>query len=42
VDHATAYREAKVRLFAVRESAAAQAQAGAVLQRHGSRRGRRA
>jgi len=42
VDHATAYREAKVRLFAVRESAAAQAEAAGVLERHASRRGRRA
>jgi deoxyribodipyrimidine photo-lyase len=42
VDHATAYREAKARLFSVRESAAARAEASTVLERHGSRRGRRA
>jgi deoxyribodipyrimidine photo-lyase len=42
VDHVTAYREAKARLFAVRESAAARAEASTVLDRHGSRRGRRA
>lgn len=37
VDHATAYREAKARLFVVRESAVAQREAQAVLARHGSR-----
>jgi deoxyribodipyrimidine photo-lyase len=42
VDHVAAYREAKARLFAVRESAAARAEASAVLNRHGSRRGRQA
>jgi len=42
VDHATAYRDAKMRLFAVRESAEARAEAVAVFQRHGSRRARRA
>ena len=42
VDHATAYRDAKLQVFAVRESAAARAEAGAVLQRHASRRRRRA
>jgi deoxyribodipyrimidine photo-lyase len=41
VEHETAMREAKARLFAVRESAAARAEAEAVLDRHGSRRGRR-
>ena len=41
VEHVTAYREAKARLFAVRESAAARAEASTVLERHGSRRGRR-
>jgi len=38
VDHATAYEEAKARLFAVRESAAARAEAAVVYDRHGSRR----
>ncbi|MEI6740831.1 MAG: deoxyribodipyrimidine photo-lyase [Gemmatimonadaceae bacterium] len=42
VDHVTAYREAKVRLFAARATAAARAEAAAVLERHGSRRARRA
>jgi deoxyribodipyrimidine photo-lyase len=42
VDHAAAYREAKARLFAVRESSAARAEAAAVFERHGSRRARRA
>ena len=41
VEHETAMREAKARLFAVRESAAARAEADVVLDRHGSRRGRR-
>jgi deoxyribodipyrimidine photo-lyase len=42
VDHITAYREAKARIFAVRESLAAEQEAAAVLERHGSRRNRRA
>lgn len=42
VDHATAYREAKARLFAVRESDAARVEAATVFDRHGSRRARRA
>ncbi len=42
VNHATAYREAKARLFAVRDSAVARAEAAAVFERHGSRRARRA
>ncbi len=41
VQHEAAMREAKARLFAVRESAAARAEAAEVLDRHGSRRGRR-
>ncbi len=46
VDHDTAYRDAKARLFVVRESAAAREEARAVYVRHGSRssplgRGRR-
>jgi deoxyribodipyrimidine photo-lyase len=41
VEHEAAMREAKARLFAVRESAAARAEAEVVLDRHGSRRGRR-
>jgi deoxyribodipyrimidine photo-lyase len=41
VQHEVAMREAKARLFAVRESAAARAEAEVVLDRHGSRRGRR-
>ena len=38
VDHATAYREAKARLFAVRTSAAARSEAAVVYEQHGSRR----
>jgi deoxyribodipyrimidine photo-lyase len=41
VDHATAYREAKEKMFALRETAAARTQAAVVLERHGSRRARR-
>ncbi len=41
VDHATAYREAKEKMFALRDTAAARKQAAVVLERHGSRRARR-
>jgi deoxyribodipyrimidine photo-lyase len=41
VDHATAYREAKEKMFALRETEAARKQAAVVLERHGSRRARR-
>jgi deoxyribodipyrimidine photo-lyase len=37
VDHATAYREAKAKLFVVRTSSAARHEAGEVYRRHGSR-----
>jgi deoxyribodipyrimidine photo-lyase len=40
VDHAVAYAEAKARLYAVRESVAARAEARVVYARHGSRRRR--
>ncbi len=42
VDHATAYREAKQRIYAARETAAARADAQRVYERHGSRSSRRA
>jgi deoxyribodipyrimidine photo-lyase len=40
VDHAVAYAEAKARLYAVRESVVARAEARVVYERHGSRTSR--